>query len=81
LPALVQSKKEDVSSQERLTALVTQMLKAQSEIAQAMSEAETSYLSNRILTLDRNIDDLVYKMYGLDANEIRLLESKLTESA
>ena len=81
LPALVQSKKEDVSSQERLTELVTQMLKAQSEIAQAMTEAETSYLSYRILMLDRNIDDLVCRMYGLDTNEIKLIELKLTEAA
>ena len=81
MPALVQSKKEDVSSQERLTALVTQMLKAQSEIAQAMTEAETSYLSDRILALDRNMDDLVYRMYGLDTDEIKLIELKLTEAA
>ena len=57
-----------------LTALVQQMLDAQAKLRTAGSDFERGQLEQSIARLDGAIDALVYGLYGLTAEEIRIVE-------
>lgn len=58
-----------------MVALVEQMLAAQKQLAAARSDADKDFYGNKCAGLDRQIDALVYELYGLNEAEIKLVET------
>jgi hypothetical protein len=50
------------------------MLGLMPKLRAAVSEAEQATLQNAVTATDRQIDALVYELYGLTAEEITLVE-------
>lgn len=64
----------DKSLHDRLVALVDKMLTLTPALRAAKSEAEKATLHNAVKKTDREIDQLVYQLYGLTPEEIALVE-------
>jgi adenine-specific DNA-methyltransferase len=54
--------------------LVDQMLEAKKQLASARTERDKTFYENKCATLDRQIDSLVYELYGLTEAEIAIVE-------
>ena len=59
---------------DRLVALVDKMLTHTPALRAAKSDAEKTTLQNALTKTDREIDQLVYQLYGLTPEEIALVE-------
>jgi len=57
-------------------AMVDKMLKLQKKYHSAQLEHDKKLYKTQIDLLDRQIDTLVYKLYGLTDKEIKVLEGK-----
>lgn len=67
--------KNDKAMHDRMVELVEVMLKLNKELCeQKLSERDREALKRRIDYTDREIDKLVYKLYGLTDDEIRIVE-------
>jgi len=75
LPILDLSKSDDRKHNDRMVVLVEQMLAAQKQLAGAQSDADKDFYGNKCAGLDRQIDALVYELYALTEDEIRIVES------
>ena len=64
----------DAARHDRMVALVTQMLDLHGRLAAEGVPHEKALLQRRIEATDRQIDALVYELYGLTAAEIALVE-------
>ncbi len=64
----------DKSRHDRMVQMVERMLALHKELAQARTEHEKTALQRQIEATDRQIDNLVYELYGLGEEEIRLIE-------
>ena len=64
----------DVARHDRMVALVTQMLDLHKRLAAEGVPHEKAALQRRIEMTDRQIDRLVYELYGLTAEEIAVVE-------
>ena len=62
------------SRHDRLVELVEQMLAAKAKLPTAKTERDREFYTNKCATLDQQIDALVYELYGLTAEEIKLVE-------
>jgi hypothetical protein len=58
----------------KIVALVEQMLALHKQLAKAKSPPARSSLEHQIAAADRQIDRLVYDLYGLTEEEIRIVE-------
>jgi adenine-specific DNA-methyltransferase len=67
---------DDEIQQKCLVTLVDQMLKAKEELAAAKLDQDVQRLEHRCATLDRQIDEAVYELYGLTEEEIKIVEGK-----
>ena len=56
--------------------LVNQMLEAKKQLQQAKTEGDKNYLNRKCERLDKEIDQLVYQLYGLTEEEIQIVEGK-----
>ena len=65
----------DVARHDKMVALVEEMLALHKRLAAAKSDADKNMLARAIKTTDRKIDTLVYELYGLTDEEIRIVES------
>ena len=65
---------EDKARHDRLVAMVEDMLAWHKQLAEAKTPQEKSVLERRIAATDNDIDQLVYDLYGLTAEEINLVE-------
>jgi len=65
----------DKSRHDRLVMLVDKMLALMPKLRAATSEREKAALQNAVSATDRQIDELVYDLYGLTPEEIALVES------
>lgn len=54
--------------------LVEQMLTAKKQLATAQSDKDRDFYTHRCDGLDRQIDALVYDLYGLTSEEIKIVE-------
>jgi adenine-specific DNA-methyltransferase len=61
---------------DHIVSLVEQMLKAKEELAAAKLDSDVQRLEHRCATLDRQIDEAVYELYGLTEEEIKIVEGK-----
>jgi len=65
---------EDKSLHDDLVKLVHQMLEAKKQLQQAKTEGDKNYLNRKCERLDKEIDQLVYQLYGLTDEEIKIVE-------
>jgi hypothetical protein len=57
-----------------MVTLVTQMLDLNKKLQDARLEQERTMLSRQIEATDASIDELVYELYGLTEEEIKVVE-------
>ncbi|MFH2121097.1 MAG: hypothetical protein ABIJ25_11975 [Pseudomonadota bacterium] len=60
----------------RLVGLVDKMLALTPKLRGATSESEKAALQNAVTTTDAEIDRLVYELYGLTEEEIKIVEGE-----
>jgi hypothetical protein len=64
----------DKARHDRMVALVTQMLDLNKRLQDAKLEHEKTLLSRQVEATDAAIDKLVYELYGLTEEEIKIVE-------
>ena len=64
----------DAACHARMVALVEQMLALHQRRAAAHTPHEQSVLAAQIAATDRQIDRLVYELYGLSEEDVRIVE-------
>ena len=64
----------DKSRHDEMVAKVGAMLEAKKQLAKAKTDKDKTYYENKCAALDRQIDRLVYDLYGLTEDEIRIVE-------
>ena len=55
-------------------AKVEAMLEAKKQLAKAKTDKDKAYYENKCAALDRQIDRLVYQLYGLTEEEVQIVE-------
>jgi len=80
LPILTPNADRSASSSgwKNLRELVDSMLQAYQTLAAAKTEHEQSLIQRQINATDKQIDQLVYELYGLTEKEIRIVEEEVT---
>jgi type I restriction-modification system DNA methylase subunit len=66
--------KRDCASQDSMVSLVNKMLALHQQLAAAKTPQDTTLLQRQIAATDKQIDQLVYTLYGLTDDEIALVE-------
>jgi hypothetical protein len=61
---------------DKMVSLVEQMLALHKSLARAKSPQEKERLERQIEATDKAIDSLVYELYGLTEEEIRIVEGR-----
>jgi hypothetical protein len=67
-------KPADKSRHNKLVVLVDKMLGLMPKLRAATADSEKAVLQNAVTATDQQIDQLVYELYGLTAEEIKLVE-------
>jgi hypothetical protein len=73
-PKIDLKKPADKSRHDKLVALVDKMLVLTPKLRAATSDAEKATLQNAVTATDQQIDQMVYELYGLTPEEIKLVE-------
>jgi hypothetical protein len=68
------SKSADKARYDKLVSLVEQMLAAKPQFARTQSDKDKDFYANKCAALDRQIDALVYELYSLTEDEIKIVE-------
>jgi hypothetical protein len=68
------SKPADKSRHDEIVTKVEAMLGAKKQLAKARTDKDKTYYENKCAALDRQIDRLVYDLYGLTEDEIGIVE-------
>jgi len=76
IPPIKFSNHEDKYHHDSLVALVERMLELHKMLAAAKTEHEKTLLQRQIETTDQQIDRLVYELYGLTEEEIKIVEGR-----
>ena len=69
-------KPAEKSQHEKIVSLVAQMLELHKSKAGAKTQAEIDVYERQIHAVDEQIDSLVYELYGLTGEEIKIVENK-----
>jgi type I restriction-modification system DNA methylase subunit len=69
----------DKARHDKIVSLVDQMLSLNKQLPAAKTDHEKTALQRQIDATDRQIDQLVYELYGLTEEEIKLVEGKSSE--
>jgi hypothetical protein len=64
----------DKARHDAMVAKVDAMLAAKKELAKAKTDKDKTYYEQKCAALDRQIDKLVYELYGLTEEEIKIVE-------
>ena len=64
----------DVARHDRIVSLVEQMLSLNKQLKEARTPHEQTALQRQIEATDEQIDALVYELYGLTEEEIKIVE-------
>ena len=75
IPALDLGDPATKARHDEIVAKVEAMLAAKKELAGAKTDNDQTYYENKCAALDRQIDRLVYDLYGLSEDEIKIVES------
>jgi type II restriction/modification system DNA methylase subunit YeeA len=70
------SNPKEKSQHDSIVKLVEQMLDAKRKLAAAKTDAEVNRHELLCSSLDRQIDEAVYELYGLTEEEIKIVEGK-----
>lgn len=68
--------KTNTENQKKMIQLVEQMLKAKNKLNTVKIDKDKTYYKRRCYELDQQIDNLVYELYGLIDNDIRIVEGR-----
>ncbi|MEB2308068.1 MAG: N-6 DNA methylase [Candidatus Brocadiaceae bacterium] len=68
----------DKARHNHMVELVNQMLKLHKQLSSAMTDHDKTIIQRQIDAIDRQIDQLVYELYGLADEEIKIVEEGLT---
>ena len=63
-----------MTNESLLNGLVEQMLAARKQLAAAKTGGDKDFYTNKCATLDHQIDSLVYDLYHLTPDEIKIVE-------
>ncbi len=66
--------KSEVIIYQKIISFVDQILATKKQLQQAKTEADKNYLNSKCERLDKEIDQLVYQLYGLTEDEIKIVE-------
>jgi len=66
----------DKSRHDKMVELVEQMLSLHKKLPAAKTEQEKTVIQRQIEATDKQIDELVYELYGLTEEEIKIVEAK-----
>ena len=69
--------KKDKSRHDQMVVYVDTMLELNKELQKAITEHETNQLQRQINATDKKIDKLVYKLYDLTPEEIKIVEESI----
>ena len=69
----------DVARHDQMVTLVQRMLDLHKQVATATLPHQKDLLQRQIEATDRQIDQLVYALYALTAEEIAIVEGRATE--
>jgi hypothetical protein len=67
--------RQEIKLRSDLVAAVRRLMSMRSELADARTAREITVIERQVTTVDREIDGLVYQLYGLDASEIVAVEN------
>ncbi|MFA5347956.1 MAG: TaqI-like C-terminal specificity domain-containing protein [Methanoregula sp.] len=70
---------DDKNRHDRMVALVTEMLELHKHLSRAKTDQEKRLITQEIESTDRQIDSLVYGLYGLTADEIAVVEESVSK--
>jgi len=70
------AKSNDKKMQDRMVQLVEQMLALHKQLPEAKTGHEQTMIQRQIDATDRQIDKLVYELYGLTEEEIAIVEGQ-----
>jgi hypothetical protein len=76
VPIIQLSKPADKARHDKLVGLVDKMLALMPKLHGSTSESEKAALQNAVTTTDAEIDRLVYELYGLTQEEIKIVEGE-----
>lgn len=65
---------KDKFRHDHMAALVNQMLELHKQLASARTDYDKTIIQRQIDSTDRQIDQLVYELYGLTGEEIKIVE-------
>lgn len=71
------SDRPEANLHDRIVCLVSRMMELQCKMENVRTEYEVTSIARRIEATDRDIDTIVYELYGLTQREIEALESAL----
>ena len=71
---IIQATKENKSIQDQISSLVNQAILGKNQLQKATTESEKSFLQNKCNSLQMQIDKLVYQLYDVSAEEIKLVD-------
>jgi hypothetical protein len=69
-------KRQDTAMHKKMVSLVEQILERNRELAEETWSINQERLQGEIKALDREIDELVYELYGMTEEEIRVVEGE-----
>jgi hypothetical protein len=72
-------KPDDKTRHDRMGTLVTEMLELHKHLTNAKTDQEKRLITQEIESTDRQIDSLVYGLYGLTADEIAVVEESVSK--
>jgi type I restriction-modification system DNA methylase subunit len=70
------SEKADRARHDKIVGLVEQMMQTKPQCMSARSDRDRTFYENKCAALDRQIDALVYELYGLTDEEIAIVEDE-----
>jgi restriction endonuclease S subunit len=76
IPSLDCSKPADKSRHDKMVQLVEQMLSLHKQLPAAKTDQEKTVIQRQIEATDKQIDALVYELYGLTEEEIKIVEGR-----
>ena len=70
---------DDKARHDRMVTLVTEMLELHKHLSHTMTDQEKRLITQEIESADRQIDSLVYGLYGLTEDEITVVEESVSK--
>jgi hypothetical protein len=71
------SNKADKARHDKMVSLVERMLKLHKDLPKARSAPDKTAIERQVAATDKQIDALVYELYGLTKEEIAVVEKEL----